>query len=90
MSKPGVGYIVHYVSYGTPKGEYKSQCRAAVVTEIPYKGDGTDRHGNMVHLCVLNPEGMFFNKDVSYDPGDVDEEVGYMPGSWHWPEGEPE
>lgn len=28
-----VGETVHYVSYGTPRGEYTSQCRAAVVTE---------------------------------------------------------
>jgi hypothetical protein len=26
--------MVHYVSYGTPKGEYTSQCRAATVTEV--------------------------------------------------------
>lgn len=31
---PSVGKIVHYVSYGTPGGEYQSQCRAAVITEV--------------------------------------------------------
>lgn len=31
--KPSVGGIVHYVSYGTPGGEYASQCRAASITE---------------------------------------------------------
>lgn len=31
---PHVGAIVHYVSFGTPGGEYTSQCRAAMVTEI--------------------------------------------------------
>jgi len=30
---PTVGRVVHYVSYGTPGGEYTSQCRAAMVTE---------------------------------------------------------
>lgn len=34
MSTPSVGRIVHYVSYGTPGGEYASQCRAAVITEV--------------------------------------------------------
>lgn len=32
--KPSVGRIVHYVSYGTPGGEYHSACRAAVITEV--------------------------------------------------------
>lgn len=32
--KPGVGQLVHYVSFGTPKGEYTSMCRAAIVTEV--------------------------------------------------------
>lgn len=32
--KPSVGRIVHYVSYGTPGGEYTAKCRAAVVTEV--------------------------------------------------------
>src|ERR1039457_4289793 len=32
--KPSTGRIVHYVSYGTPGGEYSRECRAAVVTEV--------------------------------------------------------
>lgn len=32
--KPSVGRIAHYVSYGTPGGEYASKCRAAVITEV--------------------------------------------------------
>ena len=32
--KPTVGRIVHYVSYGTPGGEYHSKCRAAVIVEV--------------------------------------------------------
>lgn len=32
--KPSVGRVVHYVSYGTPGGEYAPQCRAAVITEV--------------------------------------------------------
>jgi hypothetical protein len=70
--KPSVGRIVHYVSYGTPGGEYTSQCRAAVVTET----DTSDTVG----LAVLNPTGMFFNRTVVHDEG------GKAGGSWHWPE----
>lgn len=32
--KPSVGRIVHYVSFGTPGGEYAPKCRAAIVTEV--------------------------------------------------------
>lgn len=32
--KPSVGRMVHYVSFGTPKGEYTSMCRAAIITEV--------------------------------------------------------
>jgi hypothetical protein len=32
--KPSVARMVHYVSFGTPKGEYTSMCRAAVITEV--------------------------------------------------------
>jgi hypothetical protein len=31
---PRVGELVHYVSYGTPGGEYRSQCRAATIAEV--------------------------------------------------------
>ena len=70
--KPSVGRIVHYVSYGTPGGEYTSQCRAAIVTEVPtddewfaQSGPGTPKVG----LCVLNPTGQFFNRGVEYHDG---------------------
>jgi hypothetical protein len=69
--EPTIGRIVHYVSYGTPSGEYPSVCRAAVVTEV--------HNDTMVNLCVMNPEGLFFNKSVRYS----EETVG---GTWHWPE----
>jgi hypothetical protein len=78
MNTPSVGRIVHYVSYGTPGGEYTSQCRAAIITGVK---EGTEGRG--VSLAVLNPEGMFFNQNCShYEPD------GLMPpgGSWHWPE----
>ena len=99
--KPSVGRIVHYVSYGTPGGEYASECRAAIVTET----DTSDTVG----LCVLNPTGQFFNRTVPYDtaagqPGDPDcpntavhgspfrycacgwTEATKRGGTWHWPE----
>jgi hypothetical protein len=69
--KPSVGRIVHYVSYGSVGGAYPSVCRAAVVTEVV--------NPDVVSLCVLNPEGMFFNKELTYDEG-------HTGGTWHWPE----
>ena len=70
---PSIGRIVHYVSYGTPGGEYKSECRAAVVTEVAI--DATT-----VGLCVLNPTGQFFNRGVKQD------DTSHAGGTWHWPE----
>jgi hypothetical protein len=100
--KPSIGSIVHYVSYGTPGGEYKSECRAAVVTEVA-ADDST------AGLCVLNPTGQFFNRGVPYHdgaetPGVADcpnpeahgspfrycscgwAEASFKGGTWHWPE----
>lgn len=74
---PSVARIVHYVSYGTPGGEYPSVCRAAVITDV-YDNDN-DNVSN-VSLCVFNPEGLFFNKNVEYN------ELGDTGGTWHWPE----
>ena len=83
-----IGCVVHYVSYGTPGGEYTSQCRAAVVTEI---------HDDMdtVGLAVINPSGLFFHATEAggcrYDEGVLSEVTGpgvrvYPGGTWHWPE----
>lgn len=71
MQSPSVGRIVHYVSYGTPGGEYASECRAAIVTET--------NTSDTVGLCVLNPTGQFFNRTVTHDEAGVG-------GTWHWPE----
>jgi hypothetical protein len=90
--KPSVGRIVHYVSYGTPGGEYKSECRAAIVTSVTEahpEGVHVTEDGYDVGLCVLNPEGQFFNRHVPYDQWDSAEALeGAVPkgGSWHWPE----
>jgi hypothetical protein len=74
MAKPSVGLVVHYVSYGTPGGEYPKACRAAIVTEVRGSDDST------AGLAVLNPSGMFFDRDVTHDE---DDKAG---GTWHWPE----
>lgn len=94
MPTPSVGRIVHYVSYGTPGGEYGRECRAAFITEVT----PTDVEPGMavltedayrVSLCVLNPTGQFFNQHVPYDQWDQTEaRPGAKPkgGTWHWPE----
>lgn len=77
--QPSVGRIVHYVSYGTPGGEYTSECRAAVVTEVSGVKNAYQQPDD-VGVAVLNPTGMFFNQGVVHDE---DEKRG---GTWHWPE----
>lgn len=67
---PSVGRVVHYVSYGTPKGEYTSQCRAAIIA-----GLGATEED----LVVLNPTGLFFNACPQ-------DETDHGGGTWHWPE----
>lgn len=68
--KPTVGRIVHYQAYGTPGGEFPSVSRAAIITEVGAHGE--------VGLCVLNPTGQFFNRDVKFS------EIP-KPGCWNWP-----
>lgn len=70
--KPTVGRTVHYMSYGTPGGEYGKECRAAIITEVGEMG--------RVSLAVLNPTGMFFNQNCPQDEGLC------HGGTWHWPE----
>lgn len=79
--QPSIGRIVHYVSYGTPGGEYSKACRAAIITEI---------HDNdEVALTVFNPSGQFFNWRVPHE--EIDGKIepgpsGRSGGTWHWPE----
>lgn len=71
MTGPSINTMVHYVSYGSKDGRYKSTCRAAVVTEV---------HSEViVGLAVLNPTGLFFDRRVRQD------EDPKGPGTWHWP-----
>lgn len=69
--KPSVGRIVHYISYGTPNGEFKPEHRAAIITAVHDESD------EQVDLCVLNPTGMYFNQGVN---------KGDREGQYHWPE----
>jgi hypothetical protein len=69
---PTVGRVVHYVSYGTPGGEHPGgECRAAIITEVTDQGLG---------LAVLNPTGLFFDRQVG---AGGEHRHG---GTWHWPE----
>lgn len=75
--EPSIGRIVHYVSHGTPGGEYTQECRAAIVTGI------VEDAANMgcVSLAVLSPAGMLFDPHVAHN--ETTEQRG---GTWHWPE----
>lgn len=82
---PSVGRIVHYISYGTPGGEFVSECRAAVITEVPLE-PAEDAGRELVGLCVMNPTGLFLNRNVPHEepvPPPADQPRG---GTWHWPE----
>lgn len=82
--KISIGTIVHYVSYGTPGGEYTRQCRAAIITAVhPSEGDGSLANFDgpqEVALSVLNPGGMFFNQSCRHSEG------AQTGGTWHWKE----
>ncbi len=73
---PAIGGAVHYVSYGTPGGEFLSECRAAIVTAIDWD---TDPSGTVLSLAVLNPGGVFFNRLTSYAS-----DAKLQGGTWHW------
>lgn len=69
--RPSVGRIVHYQSFGTPAGEFKSKPRAAIIAEI------IDEPTGLCDVVVLNPQGLFFNRvPFSKEP---------RPGFWSWP-----
>lgn len=68
--KPSIGQVVHYVSYGTPNGEYESECRAAIITYVDqYQPPVDDAFIGHVDLCVLNPTGVIFGRGVHYHDG---------------------
>jgi hypothetical protein len=79
MPRPSVGQAVHYVSYGTPGGEYPKACRAATVTEMDEGDPGR------VGLMVANPTGLFFHS-LAAGGCHQDEAGSWAGGTWHWPE----
>lgn len=94
-AKPSVGRIVHYVSHGTPGGEYGKECRAAQVTELT----GDPANPGQVGLFVANPTGLFLDRGVPEDQGrdepytqaEADDGARqcdgrfHAGGTWHWP-----
>lgn len=78
MQPPSIGRTVHYQAYGTPGGEHPSAPRAAIITEIGHDGDPARSETGEVGLCVLNPTGIFLNRNVPYS--DLPK-----PGCWNWP-----
>jgi hypothetical protein len=82
VQQPSVGRIVHYVSYGTPGGEFLPEHRAAVITEVPEMV--TNATPTVVGLCVLNPLGYFFHPLAA--GGCAHDEDTKKGGTWHWPE----
>lgn len=76
---PSVGRVVHYVSHGSPDGTFKSAHRAAIITEVYADAEGVVATG-IAGLCVLNPNGLYFQTSAIYDP------TAQIPGTWHWPE----
>jgi len=76
-----IGQKVHYVARGSADGFYPPVCRLAFITGLHDEPVPHDDYGAMrlaYDLCVLNPEGMFFNKDVELDPNG-------RPGTFHFP-----
>ena len=88
-TNPRIGDPVHYVSFGTPGGEYASQCRAAIVAGVPrgvlpnflsHDQREWDSDVAVLDLMVANPTGLFFNRV----PQDEDHHRG---GTWHLRDG---
>jgi hypothetical protein len=83
MTVPSVGRVVHYVSYGTPGGEFPKACRAAIVSEVdPVL---LDQGSDVVGLVVTNPTGLFFHS-LANGGCDYDGSEDPKGGTWHWPE----
>lgn len=72
---PSIGRIVHYVSYGTPGGEYKPAHRAAIITDVRE----SDQFGHEVRVTVFNPDGYFNTPWTNFDESAAG-------GTVHWPE----
>ncbi len=100
---PSVCMPVHYVSRGSMDGRYASTCVAAIITEVTeaQAGSAEEHRTHEVGLCVLNPSGIFFGRDVWLDDGSPDPPVAvtaydkvqgplcdgrwHAGGTWHFP-----
>lgn len=74
---PEIWGQVHYVSHGSPGGEYPSVCRAAVIAEVYPRFNKDETRA--CALVVFNPSGILFcdsHQDENDRPG----------GTWHWPD----
>lgn len=99
--KPSVGQIVHYVSYGTPGGEYASRCRAATIAEVGAWMTVPDTESDE----VLHDDGTRYRTIEQRYEDDAcalvvqnptglffntcshhDGSFGKLAGTWHWPE----
>ena len=77
--KPSIGRIVHYMSRGSKDGVFQPMLRAAIITGLYYElpdSNGISDVSDEVDICVINPDGMFFNKNVKFG-GEL--------GQWSWP-----
>lgn len=96
---PTIGRVVHYVSYGTPGGEYASECRAAIITGLhhsdapgapDWKGDtqqpaeGQEQPPPYVDCIDI----CVLNPTGLFFNEGVKYDAAEKPkgGTWHWPE----
>ncbi len=70
---PRIGQDVHYLSYGTPGGEYPQTCRAAKIVAVEDADESTEK---VITVMVCNPTGINF----VVAPRDQDRTQG---GTWH-------
>lgn len=99
MSHPRIGDVVHYVSYGTPGGEYTSECRAAVVTEvgawITVETTPAESYSRSEGRPIRTAEQWFYSDALTLKvlnpTGEFSnvckhDEAYKRGGTWHWPE----
>jgi hypothetical protein len=96
---PTVGRIVHYVSYGTPGGEYPSVCRMAHITEIgawiTVATSPAESYSRSEGRPIRIAEQWFYadacalqvvNPTGLFFNACRHDEDTKTPGTWHWPE----
>ncbi|QDH85214.1 hypothetical protein SEA_NUBI_81 [Gordonia phage Nubi] len=74
--QPTVGRVVHYQSYGTPGGEYLSEPRAAIITEVAHVHDAEK-------LTEMYPTAAAMDQAVQwFDDGPRRIDGGEIPMTW--------